>query len=50
MLLQDQGKLSAAEPLFWEALEGSRRTLGDTHPFTLTGINNLASLHSGKIE
>ena len=27
-----------------EALEGRRRTLGDTHPDTLTSINNLASL------
>ena len=44
VLLEDQGKLNEAEPLFRESLEGSRRTLGDTHPSTLTSINNLGSL------
>jgi len=43
-LLQDQGKLNEAEPLFREALEGRRRTLGDTHPSTLNSINNLGLL------
>jgi len=36
--------LNEAEPLFREALEGRRRTLGATHPHTLSGINNLAGL------
>ena len=43
-LLYDQGKLSEAEPLYREALEGRRRTLGDTHPGTLVSINNLGKL------
>ena len=43
-LLNDQGKLSEAEPLMRETLKGRRRTLGDTHSDTLGGINNLASL------
>jgi hypothetical protein len=42
--LQDLGKLGEAEPLFREALEGSRRTLGDAHPQTLVSINNMAHL------
>jgi len=42
-LLQDQGKLDEAEPLFREALEAQRHTLGDTHPGTLLRIHNLAS-------
>ena len=41
LLLQDQGKLSEAETLYREALEVKRRTLGATHPSTLTSINNL---------
>ena len=50
-LLQDQGKLSEAEPLYREALKVSRRTLGDTHSNTLSGINNLGGLlqYQGKL-
>jgi len=50
-LLYDQGKLSKAEPLFKEALEGRRRTLDNTHCETLTSINNLGMLlhHQGKL-
>jgi len=44
LLLQDQGKLSEAEPLYREALEESQRSFGDTHPDTLISINNLAML------
>jgi len=44
MLFHDQGKLDEAEPLFREALEVRRRTLGDTHPNTLANINNLGLL------
>ena len=38
------GKLGEAEPLFREGLTGSRITLGDRHPDTLSAINNLGSL------
>mgnify|MGYP000882951896 FL=1 len=43
-LLKDQGKLDEAEPLFREALEVQRATLGDWHPDTLASINNLGNL------
>jgi len=43
MLLRVQGKLEEAEPLFRESLDGRRRTLGNTHPDTLTSIDNFAS-------
>ena len=33
-----------AEPLFREALQKRRSTLGDAHPDTLTSMNNLAEL------
>ena len=42
--LQTQGKFDEAEPLFREALEGQRETLGSRHPSTLTSINNLGVL------
>ena len=42
ILLGDQGKLSEAEPLYRDALRCRRETLGDTHPKTLTSMNNLA--------
>ena len=41
MLLQAQGDLGGAEPLFREALQVSRETLGLLHPDTLNSINNL---------
>ena len=44
MLLRDLGRLAEAEPLFLEALEASRRTLGDEHPDTLKSISNVASI------
>ena len=37
-LLQDQGKLDEAEPLYREALAASRETLGDRHPDTLASV------------
>ena len=43
-LLQDQGKLSEAEPLFLEELEARRRTLGAEHLDTLASINSMATL------
>jgi hypothetical protein len=41
-VLQGQGKLGEAEPLYREALDGRRRTLGDSHPDTLTSVRSLA--------
>ena len=42
--LQAQGKYNEAEPLYREALEGRRATLGNRHPNTLSSINNLGGL------
>ena len=42
--LQAQGMCDEAEPLYREALETDRRTLGSRHPNTLTAINNLGQL------
>ena len=46
------GKREEARPLFEEALQACRATLGDRHPSTLTSINNLGLLlHAmGKLE
>ena len=46
--LQTQGKYDEAEPLYREALEVKRETLGDRHPDTLLTINNLGGLLKGK--
>ena len=43
-LLQAQGKLSDAEPLYRRALEGREQQLGADHPSTLTSVHNLAVL------
>jgi tetratricopeptide (TPR) repeat protein len=43
-LLNAQGRLGEAEPLYVEALEGYRETLGDRHASTLASINNLGLL------
>ena len=48
MLYQDQGKLEEAEPLYVEALDTSRATLGDQHPKTLGSINNLGMLYQAQ--
>ena len=47
-LLQVQGMLDQAEPLYREALERRRRVLGDEHPDTLTSINNVGYLLQGQ--
>ena len=44
ILLQDMGKLEEARPLFEEALQACRETLGDRHQMTLVFICNLADL------
>ncbi len=43
-LLQEQGKLSLAEPYFRRALEGKERTMGPDHPDTLLSVGNIGSL------
>ena len=52
MLLNDQGKLAEAEPLYREALEGQREVLGSTHEKTLLSARNLAKVldASGRAE
>ena len=39
-----QGKYDEAEPLYREALQAQRETLGERHPNTLTSIGNLGML------
>ena len=43
-LLNAQGHLDQAEPLYREALAARRETLGDRHPDTLSSSNGLADL------
>ena len=40
-LLQAMGKLEEARPLYEEALQACRETLGDRHPDTLASISNI---------
>ncbi len=44
LLLQNSGKLAAAEPYYRQALEGRQRVLGNEHPDTLTTINDIGEL------
>ena len=46
--LEDQGKYDEAEPLYREALQLQRATLGDRHLETLTSIGNLGLLQVAK--
>ena len=46
--LEDQGRYDEAEPLFREALETCRLTLGDRHEDTLASINNVGLLLHAK--
>ena len=46
--LHDQGKYGEAEPLYREALELDRQTLGNRHQSTLDSINNLGALLQDK--
>ena len=43
-LLQDQGHLDEAKPMYERALACRERTLGPDHPSTLMSVNNLAIL------
>jgi CHAT domain-containing protein len=47
-LYQDQKRYGEAEPLFREALQTRRETLGARHPDTLTSLSNLAPLYSAQ--
>jgi hypothetical protein len=44
MLLEDQGKLDEAEPLYRECLAAQKETLGDKHPDTLISVSALVVL------
>ena len=46
--LDDRGDYAAAEPLYRQALDLSRRVLGPEHPDTATALNNLASLYKSQ--
>ena len=43
-LLESQSKYDKAEPMYWQALALREKALGEEHPGTLTGMNNLAGL------
>ena len=43
-LYQQMGKYEKAEPLYADCLEKRTATLGDSHPLTLTSMNNLATI------
>ena len=49
-LLQDQGQLEEAAPLFRRDLEASERTLGADHPDTLASVGNLPLQDQGQLE
>jgi tetratricopeptide (TPR) repeat protein len=44
LLLQKMGKQEEARPLYEEALQARRATLGDRHPSTLISLNNMGGL------
>ena len=52
VLLQEQGHLAVARPLFEAALTARRGALGSAHPSTLASQNNLCVLlyHEGRID
>ena len=52
LLLMKMGKLEEARPLYEEALQASRETLGNRHPNTLRSIGNMGLLlmDMGKLE
>ena len=45
-LYSAQGRTSEAEPLYLQALEITKRRLGEDHPDVATRLNNLANLYS----
>jgi len=48
LLYRSQGRYSEAEPLYLQALDVTRRQLGEEHPDTATRLNNLASLYDSQ--
>ncbi len=48
LIVRDRGDLDAAEPLFHEALDESRRLFGEEHHLVATAVKNLASLHEAR--
>jgi hypothetical protein len=51
-VLRDQGKYEQAEEMYRQVLGLSETVLGKEHPFTLTSMNNLATvlINQGKYE
>lgn len=43
-----RAQLNAALALYREALDGAQKTLGASHPLTLTSMNNLGNLHHAR--
>jgi tetratricopeptide (TPR) repeat protein len=48
LLYKSQGRYDEAEPLYLQALELSKRLLGDNHPDVATSLNNLAYLYESQ--
>ncbi|MCA2553140.1 MAG: tetratricopeptide repeat protein, partial [Microcystis sp. M04BS1] len=44
-LYDSQGRYTAAEPLYLEALDLKKQLLGDNHPSVATSLNGLAGLY-----
>ncbi len=50
ILYKAQGEYQKAEPLYLEALNISKKILGDEHPDTASSYNNLAILYKAQGE
>ena len=48
LYLKKRGRTSEAEPLYLQALEITKRRLGEDHPDVATRLNNLANLYSAQ--
>jgi tetratricopeptide (TPR) repeat protein len=48
LLYQSQGRYTEAEPLYLEALDLTKRLLGDNHPSVAASFNNLAFLYESQ--
>jgi tetratricopeptide (TPR) repeat protein len=47
-LYKSQGRYTEAEPLYLEALDLTKRLLGDNHPDVAQSLNNLAYLYQSQ--